>query len=343
MLVPDRDKFWAQDGAWHNVGTYTKDAKNLSGALDTSGLSAREYRLEPLVSQFGEIQDKYLVVMNDGTITDHVVSVVGSKYKIHKIREAFGFLDHIAGAGNAHWVNMGSIKNHRVVFANLEFDPFTIDPDGAADTVAKYGLAITSFDGSLPTEFRRVFLRGDCWNMLTAARKGASHTIKIRHSADLDKNLMDARKALEVTINYDKEFEKIAETLYQTPMTAKGFMEVVTTLNPKPEPKVNANGKVNNNGVTRWENKVDLLGDLFSGGGDEVKFTNENIRGTAWAAYNALTEYDQHYSSFRGDNKEENRQAYVGGMDNGAYSANGPILEVVYDWAKVNRKISIPV
>ena len=70
-------------------------------------------------------------------------------------------------------------------------------------------------------------------------------------------------------------------------ITNAQFDKIVELAYPKPD-------KDTKGAMTKWENKIDLLDDIY--GGD----TNGMIAGTAWGAYNALTERIDWYRTSRG-------------------------------------------
>ena len=79
--------------------------------------------------------------------------------------------------------------------------------------------------------------------------------------------------------------------MFKREVTNAKFSEIINKLFPKPEADKKGS-------MTKWENKIDLLEDIY--GGD----TNGMIAGTAWGAYNALTERLDWYRSGRGGNTE---------------------------------------
>lgn len=338
MLVPVRDKFFAAgEEPWHRIGVTVDEAQTLEGALTLSNLDVRSYHLDPLVSQHGEIEGKYLVYMQDAKVSDSPVpvAIVGGRYTIHQLRDVFGFMDSL-GDG-VKWVNMGAIKGNSVVFGTVDFEPIILDPNGANEVVNRYGLAMTSFDGSSKTYFGRNNFRPDCWNMITAFRGRAPHSIEFKHTSDITTQVAQAREALNITFAYDAVFEAEMQTLIETEVNAAQFMDIVNRVYGKPKEDASKSAK------TRYINRVDILGDLFSGGSDELRFTLENVRGTAYAAYNAINEYDVWYAQRRGDEKDEARLIAANGLDQSIVNQNGKALDAILDWDKDNRRVSIPV
>ena len=70
------------------------------------------------------------------------------------------------------------------------------------------------------------------------------------------------------------------------------FSKIVNALYPKPE-------KDAKGALTKWENKVVLLDDLYHNSP-----TNANIKGTAWGVVNALTERLDYFRTARKSNSD---------------------------------------
>jgi hypothetical protein len=103
-----------------------------------------------------------------------------------------------------------------------------------------------------------------------------------------------------MAVSYFDAFEKEAQALYAAAVTDQTFDSIVKALYPEPDP---AGAKV---AITKWDNRRDRLFDLWRGP------TNQNIRGTAWAALNAVTEENQWYRQVRSGNTENGLAAGAG-------------------------------
>jgi hypothetical protein len=69
------------------------------------------------------------------------------------------------------------------------------------------------------------------------------------------------------------------------------FNDIILAAYPKPE-------KDSKGALKKWENKIDVINDIYTG-----EF-NGMIAGTAWGAFNALTERLDWHSSARGGSNE---------------------------------------
>jgi len=311
--------------AWHNLADHifgedeivTTDqmlnAAHLNGwdvrLVDAQGFAPDDWRFNA---------DSYFVVrtnpFDQGT---DVLSVVGGRYKVLQNEELFTFGDEILHGG-ASWETAGSIKNGRVVFGSLVIPrEFTLDPNGAADTTKTYLLVTTSHDGTVAIQAMVTPVRVVCQNTLNMALgRGNKQSFKIRHTSTAGGKVQAARETLALTYSYMDEFEKEAKSLFETSINDKQFNDIIVGLYPKPE-------KDAKGAVTKWENKITLVNDLYF-----TSPTNANVKGTAWGAFNALTERLDYYRTARAG-KSENMFAAASGFDPAINVEKGKILAAV--------------
>jgi phage/plasmid-like protein (TIGR03299 family) len=310
--------------AWHNLADHIfgedehvtteqmLEAAHLNNwnvrLIDAQGLAPEDWRFNT---------DSYFVVRTnpfDGG-TD-VLSIVGGRYKVLQNEELFTFGDEILHGG-ASWETAGSIKNGRVVFGSLVVPrEFTLDPEGANDTTRTYLLVNTSHDGSVAIQASITPVRVVCKNTLNMALNGVKQSFKIRHTSTAGGKVQAARETLNLTYSYMDQFEKEAQALFAAEINDKQFNDLIVGLYPKPE-------KDAKGAVTKWENKINLVNDLYF-----TSPTNENVKGTAWGAFNALTERLDYYRTARAG-KSENMFAAASGFDPLINAEKGKILTAV--------------
>lgn len=283
-----------REPAWHGLGTVFSEPVGTSDMLDLAHLSGWDVRLADLTVEHDAarwVTPAFGVVRTnpfDGQ-TD-VLGIVGDRYTIVQNEDAFTFADNI-GDG-ARWETAGAISGGRKVFGSLSIDrEVVLDPSGADDRISNYLLISTSHDGSLSVQASITPVRVVCQNTLNIALRAASQTFKVRHTQSVEGRVAEARKALGLTHAYLDAFEAEAQAMIEAQVTADAFRKIVETVYPMPDPDAKAP-------TTRWNNRVDRLMTVWSGP------TQENIAGTAWAAFNALTEADQWGRSVRGGNTE---------------------------------------
>ena len=314
-----------REPAWHGLGTVFTNEVKTSEMLDLANLSNWNVRLEDLEIPTHLTSDKsyqYVVRTNptDSTQTD-VLGVVGQRYVPLQNEDLFAFGDNILDGGG-RWETAGSIRGGRVVFGSLALERETVlDPSGVADKVKTYLLINTSHDGSIAIQASITPVRVVCANTLNLAlgsirkNKGVKQSFKIRHTQSAEGKIAIAREALGLANVYMDEFDKMAQELFAKEITAQQFNEIILAAYPKPKSE-------SKNALTKWTNKVDTLNDIYTG-----EF-NGMIAGTAWGAFNALTErLDWHRSARGGSN--ESMLASASGFDAQINAEKNRLLKVV--------------
>jgi len=314
-----------REPAWHGLGTVFQEEVTTKEMLDTANLSNWNVRLEDLEIPTHLNSDKsyqYVIRTNpfDNSQTD-VLGVVGQRYVPLQNEDLFSFGDNILDGGG-RWETAGSLRGGRVVFGSLALERETVlDPSGVADKIKSYLLINTSHDGSIAIQASVTPVRVVCANTLAVAlqstkkKNGVKQSFKIRHTQTANGKVQAAREALGIANAYFDEFSKMANEMYQQEVDAKKWNEIILAAYPKPDK--DAKGS-----IKKWENKVDLLNDIYTGD------YNHMIAGTAWGAFNALTERLDWYRSARGGNNESILAA-ASGFDPQITAEKNRLLKVV--------------
>ena len=314
-----------REPAWHGLGTVFTDEKTTAEMLAAADLNGWNVRLEDMTIPSHLTSDKqyqYVVRTNptDNTQTD-VLGVVGERYHVLQNEDLFSFGDNILDGGG-RWETAGAIKGGRVVFGSLALERETVlDPSGVADKVKTYLLINTSHDGSIAIQASITPVRVVCANTLNLAlnrtkkRDGVKQSFKIRHTQSAEGRIQVARETLGLANAYMTEFDIMAKLMIEKEITAQQFNEIILAAYPKPEKDVKG-------AIKKWENKVDLINDIYIG-----KF-NHTIAGTAWGALNALTERLDWHRNSRGNNTE-NMLASASGFDPAINAEKNRLLKVV--------------
>jgi phage/plasmid-like protein (TIGR03299 family) len=226
-----------------------------------------------------------------------VLGVVGERYVPLQNEDLFSFGDNLLDGGG-RWETAGSIKGGRVVFGSIALtDGITLDPDGRADKIDNYLLINTSHDGSIAIQASITPVRVVCANTLNLAlsavsgKKDVKQTFKIRHTQTAEGKIAVAREALGLAHKYIDEFSTIANAMIQTEITKQQFDDIVALAYPAPTKDSKGSQK-------KHDGKIDLLQGIYVGD------YNNTISGTAWGAFNALTERLDWYRNSRGGNNE---------------------------------------
>lgn len=313
-----------REPAWHGLGTVFTDEKNTAEMLTAAKLDNWNVRLEDVVIPDEFSSDKsYQYVVRDNPFNDNqvdVLGVVGERYVPVQNEELFAFGDNLLDGGG-RWETAGSLKGGRQVFGSIALERETVlDPTGVSDVVKSYLLINTSHDGSVAIQASITPVRVVCANTLNLAlggkrNKSVKQSFKIRHTQTAEGKIAIARQALGLANQYLDEFDKLANLMIQKEITAKQFNDIILAAYPQPE-------KDSKGSIKKWENKVNTINDIYTGD------TNNMIAGTAWGAFNSLTERLDWYRSARGGNSEA-MLAAASGFDPAITAEKNRLLTVV--------------
>ena len=308
-----------REPAWHGLGTVIDEPVSTQEMLELAHLAGWNVRLET-VDLPGRSHKEFFATVRTNPFDgeDDVLGIVGERYHPLQNEDLFTFGDNLLDGGQ--WETAGSIKNGTVVFGSLALDRQTsLDPNGRGDKVNNYLLVHTSHDGSLAIQASVTPVRVVCQNTLNVAigykGRGVKQSFRIRHTQTLQGKIAAAREALGLTHQYLDEFDKVANEMIQQEINDQQFFDIVGAVYPMPDE--DAKGA-----MTRWTNKIDVLNDIYYGP------TCENIKGTAWGAYNALTERLDWYRNPRGGNAESVLSS-ASGFDPATTTAKNNILRTV--------------
>jgi phage/plasmid-like protein (TIGR03299 family) len=288
--------------AWHGLGTVFTDEVNTNEMLALAHLNDWNVRLEDVETPEGFNSDKnYSFVTRTNPFdrnTNDILGVVGERYVPLQNEDLFSFGDNLLDGGG-RWETAGSIKGGRVVFGSIALqDSITLDPNGIADKIDNYLLINTSHDGSIAIQASITPVRVVCANTLNLAlsafkgKKDVKQTFKIRHTQTAEGKIAVAREALGLAHKYIDEFSTIANEMIQTEITKAQFDKIVELAYPAPK------GEDKKGSFKKYNGKIDLLQSIYVGD------YNNTISGTAWGAFNALTERLDWYRNSRGGNNE---------------------------------------
>ncbi len=285
-----------REPAWHGLGTVFTEEVSTAKMLELAHLDNWNVRLEDVAIPEGFESDKsYSFVTRTNPFNpaqNDVLGVVGERYVPLQNEDLFDFGDLMLDGGG-RWETAGSIKGGRQVFGSLALERETIlDPNGVSDKVNTYLLVNTSHDGSIAIQASITPVRVVCANTLNLALKGkAKQSFKIRHTSTASGKVAQAREALGLANRYMDEFDKLAQEMISKEITKAKFDEIVALAYPAPEKDAKGSFKKHND-------KIDLIQSIYVGQ------YNNTISGTAWGAFNALTERLDWYRSGRGGDNE---------------------------------------
>lgn len=290
-----------RDYAWHGLGTVvTEEITDYLKFLQIGRLAGWNVRLVPFQG-IGRGGKQVFEVVRDNPTDGGIdrIGVVGQRYTPVQNEAAFAFLQSLNDG--SRWETAGSLDNGSVVFGSIAFERETVlDPNGVSDVTKTFVLVYTSHDGSTGICALITPTRVVCKNTLGIAISGAKNTIKIKHTKSVEEKMAEAAEVFRATHSYMDNFDREAEAFFKAAVTDDQYTDMVVDMLGKPKDDASKTTK------TVFERNLEK----FTGTWKAEH--NAGIRGTAWGAWNALTEANQWDRQVRGDNLENYYAAGAG-------------------------------
>lgn len=284
--------FTAREVAWHKLGVVTPNALTAQDALETAQLNWEVKVSEQPVGAIVDgkvltIPDKFVTYRNHPKKGLSALGVVGNRYTPIQNNESFEFLNQIADESGAVFETAGSLGNGERVFMTMKFpQSMTL---GGVDVVDNYIMAVNSHDATTAFTVAVTPIRAVCTNTVRLALNNAVSKISLRHTANATAKVQQARETLGVVFKYQEEFQREVERLLSIDMTDSSFNKFVEKLIPLPTRKDATERELN----TVERKRSEIIG-LWNAP------TQANVKGTAWAAYNAVVEWSDWAKNIRG-------------------------------------------
>ena len=286
---------FARTDAWHRLGTTVRGrAFTAEEAMTLGRLGGWQVRKAPLTTT--DLSDGGVTTLpapgfatirtNPFTHQPEALGVVGTSYTPLQNEAHAEFLNTLADKSGAIFDTAGSLRGGRQVFITMQL-PRTLRV-GGQDRIDLNIAALNSHDGSSAFRILVTPVRVVCANTQAAALGHHQSSFAIRHTRNARAAVQAARDALGLTFAYVEAFETEAEHLINTGLTNEKFDALITELfgsaGPGDSPRTQATDRKRRDTLTwLWKDADTLAG----------------IRSTAWAGYQAVTEYLDHYAPVR--------------------------------------------
>lgn len=288
--------FSVNETPWHKLGKVLDKAPSIQEGIKLAGLNW-EVGLKNLVTGDGQAVEHQATYRKD---TNAILGVVGPNYKPLQNIEAFNFFNPFLEKGQAALETAGSLSDGKRVWvmAKLNRDDSVIVPK-SDDRVAKYIMLSNSHDGTMSIRCGFSPVRIVCSNTLRMAiNDNRSKLIRIRHTEGAKFALDEIAKIMD-TVN--QSFETTAEAyrfLASKDINKKDLEKYVKivfsqtdTFQQQGEEEV------------RESRMLGKIIPLFEKGlGNDMP----GVKGTYWAAYNAVTDYLTHRQGKSAENRFAN-------------------------------------
>jgi phage/plasmid-like protein (TIGR03299 family) len=225
-----------------------------------------------------------------------ILGVVTRGYNILQNAESFSFVDSLVDDGHMTYQGAGTFDDGKSIFIQGRL------PEGGeivpGDVVWPYLAFVNRHDGSGSVTTCLTSVRIVCANTQRAAVKqgrASGNAINIKHTKNMHDRLEQARHVFGWATTNFGDYIKAAKSLVKKNIVShKALRDFFSNVVQAKSEDI----------ATRTENKIDRLMDLF-----EVGAGNDNrlVKGTYWAAVNAVTQYIDHEATtrLRGDGMQD--------------------------------------
>jgi len=305
--------------AWHGLGQVIDHAMTSEDAMREAHLNwgvlqaplrGLDMRPDPPVSI--EIPDHVANIREDDGA---VLGIVGKDYQIVQNAEAFSFLDALVPDGIVKYESAGSLKGGKRVWV-LARMPETFDV-AEGDKLEQYILMLTSHDGTRAVTVKPTSVRVVCQNTLDMSMAMGGRSLEV---AGVGEDVLKQAKQMVLSIRHTKNAGKNVKTALGMVTSAQAAFDVyhsrakrlagigfdTSRLQALTEILIPKEDGIND--TYRAKVRAGIMG-AFTDDPQNIA----SIRGTAWAAFNAVTQYVDHEARFHGEGRQraENRMVSV--------------------------------
>lgn len=232
----------------------------------------------------------------------HMDSWQGHDYEEWLLDQVAILIDDQLGIGSA-----GLLKGGAQAFVSIEIPEHITTREGVKFKPRL--LAVTSFDHSLATTFKRVIKNAVCDNTMRAGLAEHGQQFKVKHTKNSHLKLTDARKALEISFSMADDFAAEVGALCGIKVSDSDWRRYLDIEVPlKNDDGEDLKGRTLTNAI----NKRDALIRLYNHDNRVAPW-----KGTAWGVLQAMNTYVHHEQTVRGAERAERNMnlAVAGAFD----------------------------
>lgn len=259
---------------WNGIGCDVTQCSNMEQVLKTSGLNYIVEK-EPVFLDLNNgvvVPNRYATVNSNGKIYD----VVSDKFEVIQNQDAFDFVNYMGT--DITFEKAGETAGGMVyIIAKLP------DVDILGDTFTPHVIFRNGFSGKYKITAAICPLRVVCQNQFNVSFKETGNTVTIRHVANANAKLQEAREVLKKSADFMDVLNRRAQILASTKLSPRMLDNVLDNLFP-------IEGLEDMNAFKR--NRIVTARDAFMAAYESDD--NQNFKGTAWGIVNAYTDYITH-------------------------------------------------
>lgn len=291
--------------AWHGLGLEIEEGLTAEDAFDQIGLGWRT-TLAPISAEVEVAGDDGMPTTQRielgganpprahiRTDTMKLLGMVTAQYKPFENHELARFADGLAGADAACSIETaGSLYNGRRVFALVKLP--NVIRAAADDVLDQYVLVQNGHGGAAPLSCYPTSVRVVCANTLRWSESDLAKGIRFQHSGDFDEKLKQAKTVLGVALQESDKFQEQVTALASRHLTAQETRDLMVQIYDSCFGAMPDEFSVAAEVRTRLEKKRANLIEQWEANLQNERQSIKGIRGTAWAAYNAVSEFHDH-------------------------------------------------
>ena len=294
---------------WHGLGTMVSKACNSREAIQFANLAWAVAKIPYAYSWNGETRDSAdhfaLVRMDTGA----QLGSVGSRYQPIQNVDGFAFLDGVLEQFGAKYETAGAIHGGKKVWmlAHMPKQGFTVN--GSDDEQKPYVLFTNSHDGTRAAACYPTVVRVECANTFRVSGKDRGEGISIRHTGSVKGKISAAQKVLGLAVKQFDAYREGVEEMTRRPVEIRHYandvldavLEVTQADCLKGADALAAaiatteaeRDLARKSFASKIERRGEILTDILERYDSSANGIN-GMRGTAWAAFNAVTEHADH-------------------------------------------------
>lgn len=214
---------------------------------------------------------------------DRVLAACGTRYTPIQNAEAFAVADVLVAEHGATIESAADFKSggSSLLVVDLKRPVNLRTPRGTTDTTNLNLLVRNAHDGSAAVTFALTGMRLACTNAVQAAIGKAERVWRYSHTPNAGARVEAATHAIIAALAYQDALQDQAQAMMDTRMVDAEFAKIVAGLFPITE------GTSDRVAEKREEQRQEVLGIYHGSAG------TEDVRGSLWGGYNAITEWYQ--------------------------------------------------
>ena len=273
---------------WHGLGRSIPDRADAAGMIVAADL---DWEVEARGAR-GAVKDqkgrysKYEIVRKPRqgrAEEDALLGVVSRFYVPLQNQEAFDFFDPVIGDNKAVFETAGALGVGECVWVMAKMpEVMDIVP---GDECRRYLLLSNRHDGRGSVTVKFTSVRVVCQNTLMLAMKDGQNAYRVRHSKVMGDRLAELGEILRMASEMYQECGEVFKKMAATSLAKNKLDEFLEAVYPRTEPQKKSGVR-----PEKWERIDALIGqspDLLLPG----------VEGTMWAAYNAVTHFEDYHET----------------------------------------------